>query len=105
MGEWVRLCGRTELAPGEARRFEVGGKPVALVRIGDELYAISDVCSHEEYSLSEGEVLADEREIECGKHGSTFDLRTGEARSLPATAPVATFEVRIDGTDVMVSVP
>ena len=78
MGEVVRLCGRDELASGTARRFEVGAHRIALVRIEDDFYAIGDTCSHEDYSLSEGEVLVEECEIECWKHGSTFDLRTGE---------------------------
>jgi 3-phenylpropionate/trans-cinnamate dioxygenase ferredoxin subunit len=105
MGDLVRLCGRDELSSGEARRFEVGAHRIALVRIEDDFYAIGDVCSHEDYSLSEGEVLADACEIECWKHGSMFDLRTGEPRSLPATKPVPVYGVRVDGDDVMVELP
>jgi 3-phenylpropionate/trans-cinnamate dioxygenase ferredoxin component len=105
MGEVVRLCGREELEPGSARKFEVNGYKVALVRIDDEFYAIGDVCSHEDYSLSEGEVLSEECEIECWKHGSTFDLRTGEPCSLPATRPVPVYDVRVEGDDVLMELP
>jgi 3-phenylpropionate/trans-cinnamate dioxygenase ferredoxin subunit len=105
MGEVVRLCGRDEIEPGSARRFEVGRHAVALVRIEDDFYAIGDTCSHEDYSLSEGEVLSEERELECWKHGSTFDLLSGEPRSLPATRPVPVYEVRVEGDDVMLEVP
>ncbi len=105
MADTVRLCSRDDLEPGTARRFEVDGHPVALVRVGDDFYAIGDTCSHEDYSLSEGEVLTDECEIECWKHGSTFDLGTGEPCSLPATKPVPVYRVRIDGEDVLVEVP
>ena len=63
-----------------------------LVRIGDDVYAIGDTCSHANVSLSEGEVLADDREIECWKHGSTFSLLTGEPQTLPATQPVPVYE-------------
>jgi 3-phenylpropionate/trans-cinnamate dioxygenase ferredoxin component len=101
----VRLCARDELEPGSARRFEVGPHRIALVRIGDDFYAIGDTCSHEDYSLSEGEVLADECEIECWKHGSTFDLTTGEPRSLPATKPVPVYDVVVDGDGVFVELP
>ena len=73
-----------------------------VVRIGDDLYAIGDRCSHADYSLSEGDVWADEREIECPKHGSTFSLLTGEPQTLPATQPVPSTTVRVDGDDVMV---
>ncbi len=105
MGEVVRICGRDDLESGEARKFEVGDRQIAVVRIDDEFYAVGDVCSHEDYSLSEGEVLTEEREIECWKHGSTFDLRSGEPCSLPATKPVPVYEVRVDGDDVLLEVP
>ncbi|MGH8980288.1 MAG: non-heme iron oxygenase ferredoxin subunit [Acidimicrobiales bacterium] len=102
MAERVVLCRRDELADGEARRFDIGELRVALVRIADDFYAVGDRCSHEDYSLSEGEVWADEHELECPQHGSTFDLETGEARSLPATKPVPVYEVAVDGDDVTV---
>jgi 3-phenylpropionate/trans-cinnamate dioxygenase ferredoxin subunit len=103
--ETVALCPIDELKPGEARRFDVSGHRIALVRIGDEFHALDDECSHEDYSLSEGEVLVDACEIECWKHGSMFDLRTGEPRSLPATKPVPVYVVRVDGDDVLVELP
>jgi 3-phenylpropionate/trans-cinnamate dioxygenase ferredoxin subunit len=105
MGERVVLLRRDELASGEARRFDIGEHRIALVRIEDDFYAIGDRCSHEDYSLAEGEVWADERELECPRHGSTFDLRTGEPCSLPATKPVPAYEVEIDGDDVAVVLP
>jgi 3-phenylpropionate/trans-cinnamate dioxygenase ferredoxin subunit len=105
VAETVRLCGRDDIEPGTARCFDVGGTRVALVRVNDDFFAMGDRCSHEDYSLSEGEVLADECEIECWKHGSTFDLRTGEPRSLPATKPVPVYPVNVDGQDVMVELP
>ena len=78
-GDRSASVGRSDLAPGEARRFDVAGLRVALVRIGDDFHAVGDRCSHEDFSLAEGEVWPDECEIECAKHGSTFDLRTGAA--------------------------
>ncbi len=105
MGERVTVCTRAELSSGEARRVDVDGHRIALVRIGDEFYAIGDRCSHEDYSLAEGEVWADECELECPRHGSTFDLKTGEACSLPATKPVPVYAVSVDGDDVMVELP
>lgn len=101
----VRLCGHGDLGPGEARRFDVAGLRVALVRIGDDFYAIGDRCSHEDFSLADGEVSPDECEIECAKHGSTFDLRTGQPCSLPATRPVPVYQLVIDGDDVSLVVP
>jgi 3-phenylpropionate/trans-cinnamate dioxygenase ferredoxin subunit len=105
VADLVRLCSRHELPPSSARRFEVGGHPIALVRIEDDFYAIGDTCSHEDYSLSEGTVFEEECELECWKHGSTFDLRSGEPRSLPATKPVPVYRVKVEGDDVFVEVP
>lgn len=99
-----RVCSVTDLADGEARRFELGGLAVAVVRIGTDWFAIEDRCSHQDVPLSDGEVLPDTCEIECPKHGSCFSLRTGEVDTLPATKPVAAFVVRIDGADVYVEV-
>jgi len=101
----TRLCAADELAPGEARRFEVDGHRVAVVRIGDDFYALGDRCSHADFSLSEGEVLADDLEIECWKHGSTFSLTTGEPQSLPAVKPVPVYAVRRDGDDLVLELP
>jgi len=101
----VRLCSTGDLKSGDARRFDVDGHRIALVRIEDDFYALGDRCSHANYSLSEGEVYADDREIECWKHGSTFSLATGEPQSLPATKPVPTYQVSVEGDDVMVVLP
>jgi 3-phenylpropionate/trans-cinnamate dioxygenase ferredoxin subunit len=103
--ETARLCGRNDLKSGQAKRFDVAGLRIALVRIEDDFYAIGDRCSHEEYSLADGEVWTDELEIECDKHGSTFDLRTGKPCSLPATKPVPVYELVVDDENVSVVVP
>jgi len=105
MGQRERLCRVDEMTPGTARRFDVGAHRIALVRIGDDFYAIGDRCSHADFSLSEGEVWPDTREIECWKHGSTFSLETGEPQSFPATRPVPVYDVVVDGADVVVDLP
>lgn len=101
----VRICAVGEVEPGAARRFDVDGHRLSVVRIGDDFYVIGDECSHEDYSLSEGFVWEDECEIECPKHGSMFSLKTGEAITLPATEPVPVYDVRVDGDDVIVRLP
>ncbi len=91
-----------DLAPDTARRVEVAGRAVAVVRIGNNLYAIGDTCSHAEVSLSEGWVEPDDCTIECEAHGAQFDLRTGDPLTLPATRPVPTYQVSvIDGMVVL----
>jgi len=105
VSETVTLCKTNELEPGRARRFDVAGHRIALVRIGDVFHAVDDECSHEDYSLSEGEVWAEECQIECPRHGSTFDLVSGEPCSLPATQPIAVYEVHVDDGTVSVVLP
>jgi 3-phenylpropionate/trans-cinnamate dioxygenase ferredoxin component len=105
MATTVRVCALDEIAPGTHRTVDVGKVKVCVVRIGDDVYAINDRCSHEDYSLCEGEIWEEEREIECWKHGSTFSLLTGEPQSLPATKPVPVYEVAVDENgDVVVTV-
>jgi 3-phenylpropionate/trans-cinnamate dioxygenase ferredoxin subunit len=105
VSDLVRLCGVDDLEPDSARRVDVDGLRIAVVRIGDDWYAIADTCSHADESLSEGDIWAEEREIECPKHGSTFSLLTGEPQTLPATRAVPIYEVRVEGDDVMLVAP
>jgi 3-phenylpropionate/trans-cinnamate dioxygenase ferredoxin subunit len=101
----VRLCAAADLEVGDVRRFEVEGTELALARCDDGYHAVVDVCSHEEYPLSEGEVFPDLCEIECLRHGSTFSLVDGEPQSLPATEPVRVLAVSLEGEDVLVELP
>ena len=97
-----RLCALDDLTDGGAARFEVGAHVLAVVRIGDDVYVVGDRCSHADVSLSGGEV--DERActVECPKHGSEFDLRSGAPLSLPAVRPVPTYVATVSGGDVLV---
>jgi len=101
----VAVASMTDLKPGTAVRVEVDSHRIALVRCGDDVYAIGDRCSHADFSLSEGDVYCDEGTIECWKHGSTFDLSTGEPTTLPATQPVPVYEVVVDGDEISVELP
>ena len=86
----------TTSRPDAARRFDVGGHRIALVRIDDDFYAIGDTCTHADISLSEGEVdprRAHDRVLEARQ---PFSLETGEPLSLPATQPVPVYDVCVD---------
>lgn len=98
------VCSLDEIEPGTARRVVVDGRAVALVRIGDDVYAIDDVCSHANVSLSDGEVWSDSCMLECPKHGSSFNLTTGKPDTLPATRPVAVHTARVEDGLVIVEV-
>ena len=96
----ARVAALSELADLTPHRVEVDGEPVVLVRLGDEVRALHDTCSHAEASLAEGEVV--DGEIECHLHGAMFSLETGRPSCLPAMKPVPTYAVTVDGDDVHV---
>lgn len=98
-----RACALSELTADTPLRVELGDVDVAVVRHGDDVFAIEDECSHAAVALSEGEV--EDCTIECWLHGSRFDLRTGDPTGLPATEPVPVFSVKVDGDDVLVDIP
>ena len=93
----IDVCALGDIPVDGAISVHVGDRPVALARSEGGVYAILDVCSHADVALSEGDV--DDCSIECWLHGSRFDLRTGEALSLPATSPVPVFAVEVTGAD------
>jgi 3-phenylpropionate/trans-cinnamate dioxygenase ferredoxin subunit len=102
-GKFQRACPLAEVPADGVLGVQLGEVPVAIVRAEGEVYAMRDVCSHEEVPLSEGEVY--DHTVECWLHGSCFDVRTGKPTGPPATEPVPTYPVRIDGDDVYVALP
>ena len=101
----VTVCNRDELSAGQMRLIEVDGRKVGVFRCEDgSLLAIEDRCSHDDGPLAEGEFDPVACTVECPRHGSLFDMRTGRPRTLPAFKPVETFEVREDGDEVKVEV-
>lgn len=89
------------LKEGKLEQIDINGAKVCVARVGEEVFAISDVCSHGQATLSEGET--DGFKIECWLHGAQFDLRTGEALTPPAVEPLQTFAVTRDGNTVTIS--
>jgi len=88
------------LAEGKPVRIEKDGESICVTRIGNEVFAIGDTCSHSDASLSEGDVT--DFKIECWLHGAEFDLRTGEALTPPAVMPVKKYSVTVDGDSVTI---
>jgi 3-phenylpropionate/trans-cinnamate dioxygenase ferredoxin subunit len=101
---FVKAASLSELPEGGALGVEVGGVRVALARVGDEVYAIADNCSHRDFPLSLGEVDAEACTVTCEWHGAAFDLRTGAPTCHPATRPVAVFPAKVEGGQVWVDV-
>jgi len=100
-GEFQFACKVSQLADNTAVGLEIDGVPLCIARTQGEVYAISDICSHADVNLSDGDV--EDGTVECWLHGSRFDLRSGRPTGLPANRPVPTFPVKIDGDDIYVS--
>ena len=93
---------KSAIAPGTTLRVVVGRTEVLLCNYDGEIYAIEDVCTHDGGELDQGELEG--CRIRCPRHGATFDIKTGEALTLPAVLPVPTYEVRVEGDDIFVKV-
>jgi 3-phenylpropionate/trans-cinnamate dioxygenase ferredoxin component len=93
-----------ELPPGSVKIVDAGHVIVGVYNLNGELYAIEDRCSHDDGPLAEGEVDADACTVECPRHGSLFDIRSGRPRTLPAYQPVETFEVREEDGEIKLEV-
>jgi 3-phenylpropionate/trans-cinnamate dioxygenase ferredoxin component len=101
----INVCPSAELAEGEMRLIEADGRKIGVFRCaGGELYAIEDRCSHDDGPLAEGEFDRDACTVECPRHGSLFDIRSGRPRTLPAYQPVETFEVREEDGEIKLEV-
>ena len=102
---FVRAAALSQLAPGQRLVVEMGEHEILLVALDDAIYAIGNICTHEEVWLDDGILHEATCEIECPMHEGRFDLRTGAATHLPCERPVPSYPVRIDGDDVLVSLP
>jgi nitrite reductase/ring-hydroxylating ferredoxin subunit len=98
---WVAVAQTGDLAPGELMYVEVGNDPVCLINFEGDYYALHDMCTHQEASLSDGEIAGDE--IECPMHGGAFEIRTGLPANFPVVVPVEVFDVKTEGETVYVA--
>ncbi|KBZ57160.1 hypothetical protein K875_05678 [Mycobacterium [tuberculosis] TKK-01-0051] len=101
----VRVTDYAALAEQQPLGVEADGEEVLVVRVGEAVYAIGNLCSHADAWLDSGVVHPDSLEIECPLHEGKFDLCTGEATALPCVEPVKKFDVVVDGADVFIAVP
>ena len=103
-GTTISVCPVAELPPGTMRLVEHDGVKIGVFNCDGTLYAIEDRCSHDDGPLAEGEFSAEACTVECPRHGSLFDLTTGRPKTLPAYAPVETFQVAIEDDQVLLEV-
>jgi 3-phenylpropionate/trans-cinnamate dioxygenase ferredoxin subunit len=98
------ICKAEELPEGDRRIVEVDGYKIGVFNVDGELLAIEDRCSHDDGPLAEGTLDPAACTVECPRHGSIFDLRSGRPKTLPAYVPVETFEVRIEDGEIKLEV-
>jgi 3-phenylpropionate/trans-cinnamate dioxygenase ferredoxin subunit len=103
MSEFQHVATLDEIPPGGRKSLVFDDRAVLLFRIGDDFFAVEDVCSHDGQPLTDGKLAG--TSIECPRHGARFDVRTGRPLCMPAVEPIATFEVRVQGNDILLSSP
>jgi 3-phenylpropionate/trans-cinnamate dioxygenase ferredoxin component len=104
MEDFVRVSRVAEISPGERKLVEVDGVRIAIFNLEGDYYAIEDVCTHDGGPLVEGDILPG-GQVRCPRHGARFDIRTGQALSMPAFTPTTSYEVRVEGDDLWVESP
>ena len=101
MADFVRVASIDDVPPGGLTLVDLDGERVVLANAGGQIYALAELCTHISRPLSKGDL--DGEELVCPFHGSRFNLRSGEALSLPAQEPLATYTVQIDGSDILIA--
>ncbi len=101
-GGYVDVGPAEALPPGTKLAVEIDGEAVGLYNVDGGIYAMDDLCTHDEAYLSEGDFNASEGTIRCPQHSSHFDVRTGRPRSFPAILPVEVYEAKIEGDRILV---
>lgn len=100
MTRFVKVGRADDIAPGEKKVYDVDGIGVVVVNLDGEYLCVEDVCTHDGAPLGDGQLEGGQ--LVCPRHGARFDVRTGEALSLPAFEPVATYEVKVEDGDIAI---
>jgi 3-phenylpropionate/trans-cinnamate dioxygenase ferredoxin subunit len=100
MATYQKVATTSEIPPGGRKALVLGDRAVLLFHLDGRFVAVEDLCSHDGQPLTDGPLEG--TAIECPRHGAKFDLCTGKALCMPAVEPIATFEVRVEGSDVLV---
>jgi 3-phenylpropionate/trans-cinnamate dioxygenase ferredoxin subunit len=100
--QFVKVCSETEIEEGKTKLFFVNDEPVIVARYNGQINAIEGICSHDSGEFGDNETLIDSQ-IECPRHGARFDIRTGEAKRLPAVAGIKSYEVKVADGQVYIA--
>jgi nitrite reductase/ring-hydroxylating ferredoxin subunit len=102
MSDFQKIGTKNEIENGSMKTFTVGGRKIAVAHIDGEFFAIDDTCSHAQCSLGDG--FLDGHTVICPCHGSTFDVANGKVLTLPATQNVFSYQLRVEGDDILIQV-
>ena len=102
MADYVSAGKTSDYEPGEMKVIDVGGTQVAVARVGDEYFAFHNECSHQNVQLADGFGDLQGRRIHCALHDSSFDVKNGRVTGGPASEPLKTYSVHVEGDHVMV---
>ena len=102
MSEWIKVARMGDIPQGQVKVFQVKGQRLVLANVNGQHFAVQDLCTHDNGPLGEGELI--EELVECPRHGARFNVKTGEAITLPAVVPVKTFPVKASGNDILVEI-
>ncbi len=102
MPNFVTIAKASDVKPGQMKAFPVDGRRVLIANIAGTFFATQDLCTHDNGTLADGELIGEE--IECPRHGGRFSAKTGEVRALPPMFPIKTFPVRVEGEEIKVAI-
>ena len=100
MEDYKKIANLNDLNDGEVKKIEFDDKAIALFKVDGNYFATDDTCTHEKASISKGEIEGDI--VTCPHHGARFDIKTGQALSLPAMFPLKTYQIKVDGNDIKI---
>lgn len=100
--EFIEVLKTNQISAGSLRTVDLGEKTITLAQVGDDYYAFDDTCSHARCSLGEG--FLDGRVVECSCHGAKFDIVTGQVLALPATLPIRTYPIKVEGDSLYIGI-
>ena len=101
MADYVKVASTEDVPPGDLMLVDLDGQRVVLANTGGRIYALAELCTHVARPLSEG--YLDGEELVCPFHWSRFDVKSGEALTLPAMEPLSTYSVKIEGSDILIA--
>lgn len=102
MAEYVKVARVSDIAHNSVKGLKVNGQEIAVVNLGGQFFAVSDICSHAHCNLSDGDIEGEQ--IWCPCHGSEFNVKTGAVKSGPAQEDIASYSVRVEGNDILVEI-